>query len=180
GGIVLGSAKYINAHFHPIFKHTGSCKSPINAWVMLKSLETHELRVRAQTQAAERIADHLASHKGNGIGRVIYPGKHDHRQSELARRQMKAGSTLVAFDVEGGKDGAFRFLNALSIIRLSNNLGDAKSLVTHPATTTHRRVTPELKAELGITDGLLRLSIGLEAPEDLMRDIDRALSALKV
>jgi O-succinylhomoserine sulfhydrylase len=180
GGIVLGSAKYITEKFHPYYKHTGSSLSPFNAWVMLKSLETLELRVRAQTEAAVRVADHLASRKGSGVARVLYPGRHDHRQAELAHRQMKAGSTLVAFDVEGGKDGAFRFLNALSIIRISNNLGDAKSLITHPATTTHSRLKPELKAELEITDGLLRLSIGLEAPEDLIRDIDQALAALRV
>jgi O-succinylhomoserine sulfhydrylase len=180
GGIVLGSAKYIADHFHPYYKHTGGAISPFNAWVMLKSLETLELRVRAQTEGAARIADHLASRKGDGIARVIYPGHHDHLQAELAHRQMKAGSTLVSFDVVGGKAAAFRFLNALSIIRISNNLGDAKSLITHPATTTHQRLKPELKAELGITDGLLRLSVGLEAPEDLMRDIDRALSALRL
>jgi O-succinylhomoserine sulfhydrylase len=180
GGIVLGSEKYISGQFHPYYKHTGSAMSPFNAWVLLKSLETLELRVKAQTETAARVADHLAARKGQGVTRVIYPGHHDHQQAELARRQMKAGSSLVAFDVAGGKEGAFRFLNALSIIRISNNLGDAKSLITHPATTTHQRLTPELKAELGISDGLLRLSIGLEATEDLMRDIDQALSALRV
>ena len=180
GGIVLGSEKYISEQFHPYYKHTGSSLSPFNAWVLLKSLETLQLRVRAQTESAARIADHLAARKGNGIARVIYPGHHDHQQAELARRQMKAGSTLVSFDVEDGKDGAFRFLNALSLIRISNNLGDAKSLITHPATTTHQRLKPEFKAELGITDGLLRLSVGLEADEDLIADIDRALSALRV
>jgi len=180
GGIVLGSAKYISEKFHPYFKHTGSAMSPFNAWVMLKGLETLELRVRAQTDAAAKVADHFAARKGSGISRVLYPGHHDHQQPELARKQMKAGSTLVSFEVADGKAGAFRFLNALSIIRMSNNLGDAKSLITHPATTTHQRLSTELKAELGISDGLLRLSVGLEAPEDLMRDIDRALSALRV
>ncbi|MGE0700148.1 MAG: O-succinylhomoserine sulfhydrylase [Hyphomicrobiaceae bacterium] len=177
GGLVLGSDKYIAEKFHPYFKHTGSALSPFNAWVMLKSLETLPLRVRAQTEAAARIANHLASCKGAGIARVLYPGRADHPQAELAWRQMKAGSTLVSFELDGGKAAAFRFLNALSIIRLSNNLGDAKSLVTHPATTTHQRLKPELKAELGITDGLVRLSVGLEAPEDLMRDLDKALAA---
>jgi O-succinylhomoserine sulfhydrylase len=152
--------------------------SPFNAWVMLKSLETLPLRVEAQTAGAARLADHLASRKGAGVTRVLYPGRADHPQAELARRQMKAGSTLVAFELAGGKEAAFRFLNALSLIKISNNLGDAKSLVTHPATTTHQRLKPELKAELGITDGLVRLSVGLEAPEDLMRDIDHALAAL--
>ncbi len=180
GGIVLGSHQYVKDHLHPFYKHTGGAISPFNAWIMLKSLETLPLRVKAQTEGAGLIADHLAARKGHGISRVIFPGRDDHPQAALARRQMKAGSTLVSFEIEGGKAGAFRFLNALSIVRISNNLGDAKSLITHPATTTHQRLKPELKADLGITDGLLRLSVGLEAPEDLMRDIDRALSALRV
>ncbi len=180
GGIVLGSAKWVADHLHPFFKHTGSAMSPFNAWVMLKSLETLPLRVRAQTEAAQRIGDHLAGRVGGGITKVIYPGRADHPQAELARRQMAAGSTLVSFEVAGGKAGAFRFLNALSIVRISNNLGDAKSLITHPATTTHQRLKPELRAELGISDGLLRLSVGLEAPGDLIRDIDQALAALRV
>jgi O-succinylhomoserine sulfhydrylase len=180
GGLVLGSEKYITEKFHPYFKHTGAALSPFNAWVMLKSLETLPLRVKAQTEGAVRIADHLAARKGNGVTRVLYPGREDHPQAALARRQMRAGSTLVSFELEGGKAAAFRFLNALSIIRISNNLGDAKSLVTHPATTTHQRLKPEMRAELGISDGLLRLSVGLEAVEDLMHDIDRALGALRV
>lgn len=180
GGIVLGTDKWVTEKLHPYYKHTGSALSPFNAWVMLKALETLPLRVRAQTDGAAKIADHLASRKGNGVSRVLYPGRTDHPQAELARRQMKAGSTLVSFEIEGGKTGAFQFLNALSIIRLSNNLGDAKSLITHPATTTHQRLKPELKAELGITDGLVRLSVGLESPEDLVRDIDHALAALRV
>ena len=180
GGLVLGSEKYIASQFHPYFKHTGAALSPFNAWVMLKSLETLPLRVQAQTEAAARIADHLAGRIGHGVTRVIYPGRDDHPQAALARRQMSAGSTLVSFEVAGGKAAAFRWLNALSIIRISNNLGDAKSLVTHPATTTHQRLKPEMRAELGISDGLLRLSVGLEAAEDLMRDIDRALGALTV
>ncbi len=180
GGIVLGSAKFVADHLHPFYKHTGGALSPFNAWVMLKSLETLPIRVRAQTDAAAKVADHLAANTSYGITRVLYPGRDDHPQAELARRQMAAGSTLVSFEVAGGKAGAFRFLNALSIIRISNNLGDTKSLVTHPATTTHQRLKPEMRAELGITDGMLRLSVGLEAPIDLMRDIDRALAALKV
>jgi O-succinylhomoserine sulfhydrylase len=180
GGLVLGSEKYITEKFHPYFKHTGAALSPFNAWVMLKSLETLPLRVKAQTEGAVRIADHLAARKGNGVTRVLYPGREDHPQAALARRQMRAGSTLVSFELEGGKAAAFRFLNALSIIRISNNLGDAKSLITHPATTTHQRLKPEMRAELGISDGLLRLSVGLEAVEDLMHDIDRALGALRV
>jgi O-succinylhomoserine sulfhydrylase len=178
GGIVLGSAKFVNDHLHPFYKHTGGALSPFNAWVMLKGLETLPLRVRAQSDSAARIADHLAARVGGGITRVLYPGRADHPQAELARRQMSGGSTLVSFELTGGKAQAFRFLNALSIIRLSNNLGDAKSLITHPATTTHQRLKPEARAELGITDGLVRLSVGLEAADDLIRDIDRGLAAL--
>ena len=118
--------------------------------------------------------------KSKGVVRVIYPGREDHPQAALAKRQMQGGSTLVSFEFAGGKASAFRFLNGLSIIRLSNNLGDAKSLITHPATTTHQRLKPEVRAELGIGDGLVRLSVGLEAPEDLMADIDEGLAALKV
>ncbi|MFV0296741.1 MAG: O-succinylhomoserine sulfhydrylase [Hyphomicrobiaceae bacterium] len=180
GGIVLGSQKYVNDHFHPYYKHTGGSMSPFNAWVLLKSLETMPLRIEAQTRSAGVIADHLASRIGSGIARVLYPGRADHPQAGLARQQMTGGSTLVSFDLEGGKPAAFRFLNALSIIKISNNLGDAKSMVTHPATTTHQRLKPEFRAELGITDGLVRLSVGLEATDDLKRDIDRALSASRL
>ena len=180
GGLVLGSESFIRDKYHNYFKHTGSAMSPFNAWVMLKSLETLPLRVKAQTDGAARIADHIAARKAKGVTRVLYPGREDHPQAALARRQMTAGSTLVSFEVAGGKAGAFRFLNALSIVRISNNLGDAKSLVTHPATTTHQRLKPEMRADLGISDGLLRLSVGLEATDDLMRDIDRALDALTV
>jgi O-succinylhomoserine sulfhydrylase len=180
GGLVLGSEKWVSEKFHPYFKHTGSALSPFNAWVMLKSLETLPLRVAAQSEGAARIADHLAAKKGDGVSRVLYPFRDDHPQAALARRQMKSGSTLVSFELAGGKAEAFRFLNALSIIRLSNNLGDAKSLVTHPATTTHQRLKPELRAELGISDGLVRLSVGLEGTVDLIRDIDRALTRLRV
>lgn len=178
GGIVLGSAKYIADHLHPFYKHTGGAISPFNAWVMLKGLETLHLRVRAATEAAGRIADHLAARKGRGVARTLYPGHADHPQAALAARQMSGGSTLVAFELEGGKAAAFRFLNALRVIKLSNNLGDAKSLITHPATTTHQRLKPDVRAELGITDGLLRLSVGLETPADLIADIDRGLAAI--
>jgi O-succinylhomoserine sulfhydrylase len=181
GGIVLGSEKWVADKLHPFYKHTGGAMSPFNAWVMLKGLETLPIRVRAQTEAASGIADHLAS-KGSSVGvtRVIYPGREDHPQAALARRQMGAGSTLVTFELAGGKPAAFRFLNALQLIRLSNNLGDAKSLITHPATTTHQRLKPEARAELGITDGIVRLSVGLEAAKDLIADIDRALEKAKL
>jgi O-succinylhomoserine sulfhydrylase len=141
--------------------------------VMLKGLETMPVRVKAQSATAARIADHLAGRPG--IGRVLYCGRPDHPQAELARRQMTGGGQMVAFEVEGGKAGAFRFQNALRLIRISNNLGDAKSLITHPATTTHHKLAPQARAELGITEGMLRLSVGLEAFEDLVADIEAAL-----
>ncbi len=177
GGIVLGSEKYVKDHLHPFYKHTGGAISPFNAWVMLKGLETLPLRVHAATTTAGKIADALAAKKNNGVKRVLYPGRPDHPQAALAKRQMTGGSTLVAFELAGGKDAAFRFLNALEIVNISNNLGDAKSLITHPATTTHQRLKPEDRAELGITDGVLRLSVGLETAADLIADIDRALAA---
>lgn len=177
GGIVLGSEKFVADHLHPFYKHTGGAMSPFNAWVMLKGLETLGLRVRAQCESAVKIADYIAAQKNRGVTRVIYPGRSDHPQAALAKRQMTAGSTLVSFDFAGGKAAAFRFLNALSIIRISNNLGDAKSLITHPATTTHQRLKPEARAELGITDGLVRLSVGLENADDLIRDIDIGIAA---
>jgi O-succinylhomoserine sulfhydrylase len=149
--------------------------SPFNAWVMLKGLETLPLRVRQQTESAARIADFLAGQKL--VSRVLYPGRDDHPQAELARRQMAHGSTLVAFELAGGKASAFAFENALKLIRISNNLGDAKSLITHPATTTHKNLSAEARAELGISDGMLRLSIGLEDGEDLVEDLDRGLRA---
>jgi O-succinylhomoserine sulfhydrylase len=175
GGVVLSTKEFIDDHFHNYFKHTGPSMSPFSAWVMLKGLETLPLRVARHCESAGRIADHLSEAKG--VARVIYPGRADHPQAELARRQMAGGSTLVAFELAGGKPAAFRFLNALRLILISNNLGDAKSLITHPATTTHQRLTPEQRDELGISDGLVRLSVGLEASGDLVADIDRALRA---
>ncbi|MDE3175096.1 MAG: PLP-dependent transferase, partial [Pseudomonadota bacterium] len=147
--------------------------SPFNAWVMLKSLETLPVRVAAQARSAERIADFLGKHPR--IARVFYPGRPDHPQYEIARRQMSGGGTMLAFEVLGGKAAAFAFANALSIIGISNNLGDAKSLITHPETTTHQRLKPEQRAALGIGPGLLRLSVGLEDVEDLCEDLGRAL-----
>jgi O-succinylhomoserine sulfhydrylase len=176
GGIVLGSEKYVKDHLHPYYKHTGGAISPFNAWVMLKGLETLPLRVRAATATAGRIADALADLKNQGVSRVLYPGRADHPQAALAKRQMTGGSTLVAFELAGGKQAAFRFLNALQIISISNNLGDAKSLITHPATTTHQRLKPDDRAELGITDGVLRLSVGLETADDLIADVQQALA----
>lgn len=173
GGVILCSAEWNKEKLDPVMKQTGPAMSPFNAWVMLKSLETLPLRLKAQTDGAEEVADALASHAG--VSRVLYPGRDDHPQAELARRQMARGSTLVAFEVEGGKAAAFALANALKLIKLSNNLGDTKSLITHPATTTHQRLTQEQRDALGISDSLLRLSVGLEEPSDLVADLTRAL-----
>jgi O-succinylhomoserine sulfhydrylase len=178
GGVVLCSQKFLKDHLHTFLRQTGPALSPFNAWVMLKGLETLPLRVRAQCETAAKIADHMAGQKG--MARVLFCGRPDYPQAALAKRQMSGPGTLVTFEVEGGKAAAFRFLNALKLIRISNNLGDAKSLITHPATTTHQRLKPEARAELGISDGMLRLSVGLEAYADLAADIDRALSASRI
>jgi O-succinylhomoserine sulfhydrylase len=178
GGLVLCSAQFLKDHLQDFLRQTGPALSPFNAWVMLKGLETLPIRVRAQSESAARLADHLAA--CDGIERVLYPWRADHPQADLARRQMLGGGQIVTFDVAGGKQGAFRFLNALRIVRISNNLGDTKSLVTHPATTTHQRLKPEARAELGIGDGMIRLSVGLEAVEDLIEDLDRALRVAQV
>ena len=177
GGVILGSRQFIDTHIHNFLRQTGPALSPFNAWVMLKSLETLPLRVAQQQANAAKVADFLAAHPR--IVSVTYPGRADHKQAELARRQMKGGGTLVAFEVQGGKKGAFAFANALSIIKISNNLGDAKSIITHPATTTHQRLNPETRRAMGIGEGLLRLSLGLEDGEDLVADLAAALDALE-
>jgi O-succinylhomoserine sulfhydrylase len=175
GGIVLGKADYID-QVHTFLKHTGPSMSPFNAWVLLKGLETLPLRVEKQTASAAKIARAIENHPA--IARILYPGLPSHPQFALAQRQMAAPSTMFALDLRGGKAGAFAFCNALRIVKISNNLGDAKSIVTHPATTTHQRLTPEARAHLGITDGLVRLSVGLEDPDDLLEDIATALDAV--
>jgi O-succinylhomoserine sulfhydrylase len=174
GGVILSDKKWIDENLHDYFRHTGPSLSPFNAWTLLKGLETLPLRVRQQTDSAGRIADFLAGHRS--ISRVIYPGRPDHPQADVIRRQMSGGSTLICFDVKGGKPAAFAFENALDVIKISNNLGDAKSLITHPATTTHKNLTDEARGELGIDPGTVRLSVGLEDVEDLIEDIDRALA----
>ncbi|NOJ49013.1 O-succinylhomoserine sulfhydrylase [Bradyrhizobium archetypum] len=173
GGIILSSEAFIAEHIHNFMRQTGPSLSPFNAWALLKGLETLGVRVRAQTETAAKVADALASHPK--ISRLIYPGRSDHPQAALVKKQMRAGSTLIGFEVKGGKAAAFRCLNALQISRISNNLGDAKSLVTHPATTTHQRLTPEARAELGISEGFIRFSAGLEHPDDLIEDFAQAL-----
>jgi O-succinylhomoserine sulfhydrylase len=175
GGVVLGSEKFIQDNVAALIRQTGPSLSPFNAWVLLKGLETLAVRVRRQTDTAAAVAVALAEHAK--VSRLIYPGRPDHPQAEIVHRQMHGGSTLVAFEVKGGKAAAFRVQDALKLIRISNNLGDAKSLITHPATTTHQRLTPAARAELGITDGLLRLSCGLEHPDDVVEDLLTALKA---
>ena len=173
GGIVLGSETFIGETLHPFLKHTGPSLSPFNAWVLLKGLETLALRVRQQCESAAYIATRLADHPK--VKKVIYCGAPDHPQADLIKRQMRGGGQVIALDIQGGKAGAFTLLNNLKLIKISNNLGDAKSLVTHPATTTHQRLKPEERAMLGIGEGLIRLSVGLEAAGDLIGDIEAAL-----
>jgi len=176
GGVILCDRKFLEDHLQTFMRNTGPTLSPFNAWVMTKALETLDLRVRAMCEHAAAVADALA--RLPKVRRVLYPGRADHPQAELARRQMTLGGSLVSFHLDGGKDLAFRFANALRLIDISNNLGDAKSLITHPATTTHFRLTPQAREELGITDGMMRLSVGLEDPGDLIDDLAQALKSL--
>jgi O-succinylhomoserine sulfhydrylase len=176
GGAVLGRAKWVEEVLQPFIRNTGPALSPFNAWVILKGLETLSLRVHAMSRSAAALADLLAERPE--VSRVLYPHRADHPQAALARRQMpEAGGTLVTFDIAGGKEAAFRFCNALRLIDISNNLGDSKSLVTHPATTTHMRIGAEERARLGIDDGTIRLSVGLEDVADLAEDLTEALKA---
>ena len=173
GGVILATEKLIVDNYHQLMRQTGPSLSPFNAWVMLKGLETLAVRVERQTQTAGKVADALAGHAK--LTRLIYPGRADHPQADIVKKQMKAGSTLVSFEIKGGKEGAFRFLNGLKLILITNNLGDAKSLITHPTTTTHQRLTPDQRADLGIGDGLVRLSCGLEHADDVIEDLLAAL-----
>ncbi len=180
GGVILGSKSYINDEVKPLLRHMGPAMSPFNAWVMLKSLETLDLRVREHSRNGARIADFLSTLPG--ISNVLYPGRKDHPQHTLAMAQMQMGGNIVAFDVGSGggaKAAAFRFLNALKLVKISNNLGDTKSLITHPATTTHFRLTPEARAELDIGEGCVRLSVGLEDVADIEADLDQAAKAAR-
>ena len=176
GGAVLGSTKWVTETLQPFIRNTGPAMSPFNAWVLLKGLETLALRVDFACRGAAAIADFLAERRE--VTRVWYPTRRDHPQHELARRQMTAGGTVVTFEVAGGKAAAFSVMNALGLIAISNNLGDSKSLVTHPSTTTHMRIGEEERAKLGITDGVIRLSVGLEDVEDLKDDLAQALGKL--
>jgi O-succinylhomoserine sulfhydrylase len=174
GGVVLSDKAWIDENLHDYFRHTGPAMSPFNAWTLLKGIETLPLRVKQQTENASRIADFLAD--SNKVAQVIYPGRKDHPQADIIAKQMTGGSTLVCFELKGGKEAAFALQDALEVVKISNNLGDAKSLITHPATTTHKNLTDEARAELGISAGTVRLSAGIEDSEDLIEDFARALS----
>lgn len=174
GGLVLGSKELIEGEIQTFLRQTGPAMSPFNAWVMLKALETLPLRIRRQAESATAVAAWLKGRKD--LPHVAFLGDPEHPQAAIIAKQMSGPSTLIAFEVAGGKDGVFRVLNKLRLIRISNNLGDAKSLIVHPATTTHQRFTPEVRASMGVSDGLIRLSIGLEHPDDLIADLKQALA----
>jgi len=177
GGVILSDTEWVNEHLQDYYRHTGPAMSPFTAWTLLKGLETLPLRVKQQTENASKIADFLAEQKQ--VAKVIYPGRKDHPQADIVAKQMKGGSTLVAIELKGGKEAAFALQNALEIVKISNNLGDAKSLITHPATTTHKNLTDEARAELGISPGTVRLSAGIEDTDDLIEDFAQALSKIK-
>jgi len=178
GGVILSDKKWIEEELQDYFRHTGPAMSPFNAWTLLKGIETLPLRVKQQTANASKIADFLAD--SGKVAKVIYPGRADHPQADIIARQMSGGSTLVAFELKGGKEAAFALQNALDIVKISNNLGDAKSLITHPGTTTHKNLTDEARAELGISGGTLRLSCGIEDTDDLLEDLAKGLAAVPV
>jgi O-succinylhomoserine sulfhydrylase len=173
GGVILCKEDFLNDHLQIYLRNTGPSISPFNAWLHLKSLETLDLRVRAHCANAALIADFLA--KQERVVRVLYPFREDHPQHRLARAQMSGGGGVVTFEVPGGKQAAYTVANALRLVDISNNLGDAKSLLTHPATTTHQRLSPEARADMGVTDGMLRISVGLEDPDDICEDLEQAL-----
>ncbi|MCE8555447.1 O-succinylhomoserine sulfhydrylase [Ruegeria pomeroyi] len=176
GGVIIGSREFIRGTVEPYLKHTGGALSPFNAWIMLKGIETMALRVNAQAETAQKLAEALEGHPA--LARTLYPGLKSHAQNALVQTQLGGkGGTVLSLDIEGGKEAAFRFLNALTIPVISNNLGDAKSIATHPATTTHQRLSEEQRAALGITPGLIRFSVGLEDAGDLLADLQRALEA---
>jgi O-succinylhomoserine sulfhydrylase len=173
GGAIVSTKQFKEEMLKPFLRHTGPSLSPFNAWVLLKGLETMKLRVEAQSQSADSIAEYLLATKG--VNRVLYPTLERHPGSDIARKQMKSGGTMVTFEVEGGKKRAFDVLRNLRLVDISNNLGDAKSLMTHPASTTHRNIGPDARAMMGITDGMLRLSVGLEDVKDILDDVKAAI-----
>ncbi len=175
GGVICGTREVIRGKIEPYMKHTGGAMSPFNAWVLLNGLTTLDLRVKAQAASAQQLAESLQGHAA--IASVLFPGLPSHPQHDLARATMAGPGTVLTFDLKGGKPAAFAFMNALQVVLISNNLGDARTIATHPATTTHQRLPAEQKALLGITPGLIRLSVGLEDAGDLMADLTRALDA---
>ncbi|MGZ9723043.1 O-succinylhomoserine sulfhydrylase [Rhizobium miluonense] len=175
GGVILSDKQWIDEKLQDYFRHTGPAMSPFTAWTLLKGIETLPLRVAQQTTNAAKVADFLAEQTSK-VAQVIYPGRKDHPQADIIAKQMSGGSTLVAFELKGGKEAAFKLQNALEIVKISNNLGDSKSLITHPATTTHKNLTDEARAELGISPGTVRFSAGIEDGEDLVEDFARALA----
>ncbi|MBT4204061.1 aminotransferase class V-fold PLP-dependent enzyme [Hyphomicrobiales bacterium] len=176
GGAILGKAEYIEGELHNYLKHTGPALSPFNAWVMVKGLETLDVRTSRHIENAQLIAEEMSLN--SKIKKLIYPGNEDHLQKSIINKQMVGGGPIVTFELHGGKSNAFKFLNSLNMILISNNLGDSKSLITHPSTTTHQKLTDKEKDTLGITDSILRLSVGLENPNDLIDDISNALNAI--
>jgi O-succinylhomoserine sulfhydrylase len=174
GGAILGSRDYIDTDLTPFLRHTGPALSPFNAWVLVKSLETLDLRMARHCDSAEQVAEFLARHPK--IASVAYPTRKDHPQRALAKKQMSRGGNVVTFAIKGGQKAAFKFLNKLQLVDISNNLGDAKSLITHPATTTHQRLPAETRKLYGIGDDMLRLSVGLEDVADLIDDLAQALA----
>lgn len=176
GGVILSDKAWVDENLQDYYRHTGPAMSPFTAWTLLKGVETLPIRVRQQTENAGRVADFLAEHPK--VAKVIYPGRKDHPQADIIAKQMTGGSTLVCLELKGGKDAAFALQNALEIVKISNNLGDAKSLITHPATTTHKNLTDEARAELGISGGTVRFSAGIEDTDDLVEDFARALEAV--
>jgi O-succinylhomoserine sulfhydrylase len=172
GGAILGGAKLMEESYKDMLRHTGPALSPFNSWVLLKGLETLDLRVRRQTETAGKVADQIAEH--SKVKSVMYPGRPDHPQAAVIANQMTGGGNVIAFDL-GSQEAAWRFLDALAIVDISNNLGDAKSMATHPTTTTHRSMGEEERLKIGLTPGWVRISVGLEGPGDLARDVGRAL-----
>ncbi|EJF90775.1 O-succinylhomoserine sulfhydrylase [Bartonella tamiae] len=175
GGMVLASKAWIDENLADYFRHTGPGLSPFNAWLMLKGLETLPLRVEKMTRSASKIADLISGHKA--VLKCIYPGRSDHPQADIIAKQMSGGSTMIAFELQKGKQAAFKFCNTLTIPLISNNLGDTRSIITHPSTTTHQSIGQEARAHLGVNDGLLRFSIGLEDTDDLLDDVEQSLNA---
>jgi O-succinylhomoserine sulfhydrylase len=175
-GVILSDKEWVTEHLQDYYRHTGPAMSPFTAWTLIKGLETLPIRVKQQTENAGRIADFLAD--SNKVAKVIYPGRKDHPQADIIAKQMTGGSTLVAFELKGGKEAAFKLQNAMEVVTISNNLGDTRSIITHPATTTHKNLTDEARAELGISAGTVRFSAGIEDPEDLIEDFAQALAKI--